>query len=617
MQKPAHLIILFILFQAILFFPRAGTSHAFENAGNDKKLPDKALPHPDLTREEQEYLARKKTVKVCVDPSWMPFEAISDNVHVGMSADYLALISQKLGIHFQLVPTRTWVETLEKGKSRECDIFALAMATPERKTYMNFTEPYIVIPLVIATTKDKPFIADLPDIITQRLGLVRGYAFTEFLKKEYPEMEFSAYDTVHDGLEALEKNKIYGFIDNLTTISYEISHYFSSSLKISGRVNRNWHLSIAVRNDDPILFGILDKAVRGMESNAVKKIHSKWISVTYEHQFNYSLLWKIFAGISTVMILFLYRYHEINTFNRKLQELNMRLKESEESFRYLVDNAHEGIAVVQNKRLVYVNPGMCKMTGYDKDSLLNLESFLAIIAPEARETILANHLNRLAGKASPNRYESIFLKRDGSTYPIELTGVLISWNDHPATLNIVSDISERKAAEETVRFLAHHDSLTGLPNRYLLMERLEQSLAQARRSEQFLGVLFMDLNDFKQVNDTHGHDAGDMLLKEVASRLQALMRDSDTLARMGGDEFVALLPQVNGKSGIEALIARIDSALQSPFNIGKATVNSRASVGYSLFPENGGTAEDLLRTADQRMYHVKHTNKQGNCSQCT
>ncbi|BBO91401.1 PAS domain S-box protein [Desulfosarcina ovata] len=291
---------------------------------------------------------------------------------------------------------------------------------------------------------------------------------------------------------------------------------------------------------------------------------------------------------------------------KKAQDL---LAESQKSFNSLTDHAREGIVVVQNKRLLYINPSMCKMTGYDKDSLLGLESFLPLIAPEARETMMANHLKRLAGKASPERYESKFLKRDGTTYPVELTGVLINWNGSPATLNIISDISERKEAEESMRFLAHHDSLTGLPNRYLLMERLEQALSQARRSEQPLGVLFIDLNGFKQVNDTHGHDVGDMLLNKVTDRLQGLLRDSDTLARMGGDEFVILLPQVDGKAGVEALMARIDSAFQSPFDLGQLTIKSRTSVGFSLFPESGESADELLRVADQQMYHDKNTKK--------
>ena len=212
MRRIIFFLIFFILFHASLLFA--------QDSRNGEGTPPIL---PNLTNEEREYLARKNSIKVCVDPDWMPFEAISNGKHIGMSADYLNLISQALGMEFQLVPTQSWLETLEKGKARECDIFSLAMETPERKAYMDFTKPYIVIPLVIATTKDKPFIADLPDVIHYRIGLVKGYAFTEFLRTEYPQMEIAEFDTVYDGLSALEKDEIYGFIDNLTTISYEIT----------------------------------------------------------------------------------------------------------------------------------------------------------------------------------------------------------------------------------------------------------------------------------------------------------------------------------------------------------------------------------------------------------
>lgn len=573
--------------------------------------PVNASPLPELTNEEKEYLAQKSVIRVGVDPAWMPFEAIEKNTHVGMSADYLNLVADKLGIRFQLVPTVNWIETLEKGKTRGCDIFALAMETPERKTYMNFTQPYIVIPLVIATTKDAPFIADLPDVIDRRIGMVKGYAFVEFLKAEYPEMRVIEFDTLYDGLVALEKNEIYGFIDNLTSISYEITRSFSSSLKISGRVNRNWNLGIAVRNDAPVLLSILDKAVKSIDNNAVQEIHSKWISVTYEHRFDYSLAWKILAVIGIIAFFFMYSYLKIKKYNRTLQELNGRLQDSEASFRSLLNKAHEGIAVVQNKRLMYVNPSVCKITGYDEAQLLALDSFLPLVAPEDRDTMITNHLNRLAGKPSPDRYESNVLRPDGSRCPIEMSGVLIRWNGEVATLNVVSDISERKAAEEVVRFMALHDNLTQLPNRYLFKERLERALSQARRSNQPLALLFIDLNGFKTVNDTHGHDVGDLLIKGVAERLQSLMRESDTLARMGGDEFVILLPLVNGQSGVEALIARIEGVLEPPFHFGSLEIESHASVGFALYPEHGKTEEELLRTADLRMYKDKQEKKRG------
>ncbi|WP_286237499.1 sensor domain-containing diguanylate cyclase [Neptuniibacter halophilus] len=293
----------------------------------------------------------------------------------------------------------------------------------------------------------------------------------------------------------------------------------------------------------------------------------------------------------------------------RLRVQSEELKESEESYRYLVDNAHDGIVIVQNKRLVYVNQRMSEMTGYDESALLALDTFLPLIAPSAREIMLENHLRRLEGKASPSRYESLFLKRDGTIYPIEITGVLINWRNKPATLNVVTDISARKAAEEAVQFLAHHDSLTNLPNRYVFRQRLEYSIAQARRSGKPLAVIFIDLNGFKQVNDTYGHDVGDQLLREVSARLNKQVRDSDTLARIGGDEFVILMPCIEGAESVNSLIDRIDTVFQPDFQIEQLRLTSSASFGYAFYPEDGETPADLLKKADQKMY----SNKRAQC----
>lgn len=172
------------------------------------------------------------------------------------------------------------------------------------------------------------------------------------------------------------------------------------------------------------------------------------------------------------------------------------------------------------------------------------------------------------------------------------------------------DISERKASEEKIRFMALHDNLTNLPNRYLLQDRLQKSLALARRNCHLLALLFIDLNGFKKINDTYGHDVGDLLLKGVSDRLQSILRDTDTLARMGGDEFVILMPQIHDSSCIDSLISRINNALTPPFHFDSTDILSRASIGFAIFPKDGNTEEDLMRAADTNMYKDKETNKE-------
>lgn len=302
------------------------------------------------------------------------------------------------------------------------------------------------------------------------------------------------------------------------------------------------------------------------------------------------------AGVAA----FLIRYYRNKLYRQRA--LIQKLSENANSFRYLVETAHEGIAVVQNKRLVYLNPRMCEMSGYSEDELKALPSFMPLIAPSARDVMMENYLRRLAGKASPQRYESLFLRKNGNSYPIELSGVAIVWEGKPATLNMLTDISARKSAEQKMHYLAHHDSLTGLANRAMLQDRMKQAIALAQRTHIPLGVLFIDLNEFKKINDTYGHDVGDCLLQKVALRLNALLRESDTLARVGGDEFVALLTQVNDMNELQQCMGRIEATMKAPFYIQHHVLLCHVSQGAAVYPDDGNTAQALLHRADQNMY---------------
>lgn len=293
--------------------------------------------------------------------------------------------------------------------------------------------------------------------------------------------------------------------------------------------------------------------------------------------------------------------HGMVSRNKLVQEL----RESADSFRYLVETAHEGIAVVQNTRLVYLNPRMCEMSGYDEAELKALPSFMPLIHSSARDEMMANYQRRVAGEGAPQRYESLFLRKDGTSYPIELSGVAIEWGGQPATLNMLTDISDRKAAEKKVLYLAHHDSLTGLVNRSVLNERIKQTIGLAQRSQSQFAVLFIDLNAFKQVNDTYGHEVGDVLLQQVSMRINQQLRDTDTLARIGGDEFVILLAQINGSDDVKKFMARINGRMAEQFQIKHLKLHCHVSQGAALYPEDGTTVQELLSHADKNMYADK------------
>ncbi|HRI91262.1 MAG TPA: diguanylate cyclase [Accumulibacter sp.] len=204
--------------------------------------------------------------------------------------------------------------------------------------------------------------------------------------------------------------------------------------------------------------------------------------------------------------------------------------------------------------------------------------------------------------------ELVNRRKNGSLFDAALTISPVTGGDGSIRhfVAIMQDISERKATDERVQHLAHHDQLTDLPNRMLLSDRLFQALAQVRREQGTLAVMFLDLDDFKPVNDTLGHDVGDLLLKEVALRLRGCApRSSDTVARVGGDEFVILLAQIDKAADAAVVARKVLAAVKRPFAIGPHRIDISTSIGIAVYPEHGEDVSRLLKNADTAMYHAK------------
>ena len=175
----------------------------------------------------------------------------------------------------------------------------------------------------------------------------------------------------------------------------------------------------------------------------------------------------------------------------------------------------------------------------------------------------------------------------------------------------VATVVDRKRAEERLRFLAHHDGLTGLTNRALFYDRLETALRSANRHENRIALLFLDLDAFKEINDTRGHEAGDRILVEVARRLEEGTRDTDTVARMGGDEFTVLLTNIGDRNDVETAVRKLRELLTLPVDLGGESIRIACSIGVAMYPEDGTTAGELLGRADTNMYAGKRPDRKG------
>jgi diguanylate cyclase (GGDEF)-like protein/PAS domain S-box-containing protein len=266
----------------------------------------------------------------------------------------------------------------------------------------------------------------------------------------------------------------------------------------------------------------------------------------------------------------------------------------------------DGILITDaDLRIVSVNQALCDRTGWSAAELEGKTPRIFHSGHTPAETYRDMWTALTGGRSWQG--DVIDRTRDGSLLPlrVSVSGVRGAHGQVTHYVCVMMDISERKAQEEELRYLAHHDALTGLPNRVLFDDRLRQAVKNALRNDRRFAVLFFDLDRFKAVNDRHGHEVGDKVLQRVAERLTAQIRGTDTVTRLGGDEFAMLLVDVESRPYVENVLRKVVASVCEPFDVDALSIEIGISVGMALFPDDGSSAEELMRLADQAMYRMK------------
>jgi diguanylate cyclase (GGDEF)-like protein/PAS domain S-box-containing protein len=301
-------------------------------------------------------------------------------------------------------------------------------------------------------------------------------------------------------------------------------------------------------------------------------------------------------------------------FQRKMAE--HALRESEAHFRSVVEQASDSFYIHDgNGRFIDVNQHGCDSLGYTREQLLSM-SFLDIDVELSSDEL--EHLQAQVANGTPIAVESRHRRKDGTTFPVEIRIGPIKINDEEHLLSLVRNVSERKELEEHIQHLAYHDSLTRLPNRAMFNRQLQHAILQAQRYNKRLAVLFVDLDRFKNINDTLGHDAGDRLLQEMARRISTCLRSSDVVARvagedmvarLGGDEFVILIEEVTETAKVSEVAQKILASMVREYLLDGQLIHMTASIGISIFPDDGRNEFSLMKHADIAMYRAKENGK--------
>jgi diguanylate cyclase (GGDEF)-like protein/PAS domain S-box-containing protein len=284
----------------------------------------------------------------------------------------------------------------------------------------------------------------------------------------------------------------------------------------------------------------------------------------------------------------------------------LRLTRSERRFRGAFDSAPLGLALVdRDNRFVRVNHALCRLLGAEAVDLIGIDQ--AAFGEPGDNAIEKEYQHDLvAGRSDAVQYERCYRARDGRMLWALVSATLMPADHEPQHFLVqINDLTERKRAEEELARLAHHDALTGAANRALLNEEVEHEIAVARRRRARLAVVFIDLDYFKHINDSFGHEAGDTVLKETAARLTRTVRGADLVGRMGGDEFVVVLSEVRDAADVLALTEKLRHECGRPLRFDGHEVHLAVSMGVSLFPDDGQDFRTLLRFADSALYHAK------------
>ena len=840
-----------------------------------------------LTVDEIAWLQQHPAIRLGVDPEWPPFEFIVDGVYQGIGAEFIRHLESQLGVKMAPVADQTWSEVLTLIQQRQLDVLPAAAATPARREYLLFTEPYLIYPMVIITRDDAVPVAQLDELSGQPVGVVRNYYSHEILRANHPELQLKPYASIEDALLAIALGKMDFFVGNLASVSYASGNLGLTNLTVAAKTPYHFKLSMAVRKDWPELVSILNKSLQGIDAQTHSSLQQKWIQLSDDEsaklksyllflsiviglivfgllgvllwntglrreiksrkmaeralrksearllnsqQISKVASWEWVCGVKTMFwtaemyrILgypntgeaasyerFIQQVHPedkatlqqklmrtINqgktlecqyrivlgngqlrfvscqgqkepkgkrisgtlqditeeklsdlffrglaqqvsgksgesyfqalvsllaeTFNCAYAYIGLRDKENPElihtqavsghgesmpNFSYALsgtpcanvsassvliypaniqaqfpddvllkqmqvqgyagsplmdsegccyglvvlmdlkpldnlevmrsllqvasshvgaeiqrqkaelqlqltatvfENTQEGIIVTDaEKRIIMVNKGFMDITGFSASEVQGLKPEQLFSSGHHDEQFYQVMWETLLTEGSWQG-EIWNRRKSGEVFPAlqSIERVLDESGELQQFISVFTDITEKKINEERIQYLAHYDLLTGLPNRVLFNDRLKHALDRAKRVSGMLGVIFIDLDRFKFVNDTLGHHMGDLLLQSVAQRFTQGVRQSDTVSRLGGDEFIIIVEDVSNPEALKMMADKLMEQLVEPIDLEGHRVSVDCTMGLSVYPYDGADGDLLIKNADIAMYHAK------------
>lgn len=434
--------------------------------------------------------AASREVTYCVDPNWMPYEAIRDGKHIGISAEYLHIISEISDIHFQLVPTESWQQTLEYVRMGRCMVIDLLNASPSRKQYLDFTLPYFESPNVLVARDGTPMLQGYAGLGKRLLGVVKGYRHAEYLARYYPSVRVKFVESESQGLQQLAKGDIDVMVGSLLSVNATINNLGLNGLIISGYAEPYDSMGFGVNKAHSDLVPVLNDAILSIPEALRVDIFKRWNTTQVQRSYNYGVFALVVAIFASLLAVYYWR-------KRTLEHFDVQLRKKNEEMEVL---------------------------------------------------------------------QSALLEKN-----------------------------------RTLEFLSTHDSTTGLYNRNYMMHKAEEEVSRFQRFHTSASLIVLELDNINVLNQKHGVNSSDDILKQVSSACVASVREVDIVGRWSGEQFMVLCPQTD----ITAAKILADRLLQALNEHPSQTIRSlNVAIGLSVL-ENAQTFTDWYDKTVKALFQSK------------
>jgi diguanylate cyclase (GGDEF)-like protein/PAS domain S-box-containing protein len=582
----------------------------------------------DLTQKEKNWIVTHPVIKVGVDKDYAPYEWLENDEYKGITVDYMKRIEKIVGIEFQIVKNKSWNEIINMAKNGEIDMITSIVQTQERSKYLNFTEFYRKSPIIIIDRGNNGFIGGLKYLNNKKVSVEKNYFMEEILKENYPNIKLQVVDSTKQALELVNSSQVDAYVGDVGLSDYLIKKYNFLNLRFSGQTEYLSNQDFAVTKNNTELLSILNKAAKSLPEDEMQSMFNYWLNV--DRGINMKTIFFYALAVLFILLIIIYWVYRLRSEIAHRKIIENKLKESESHYRQLTEDVNDVIWKVNTDFIItYISPADERFRGYKASEVIGSNIF-ELFTDESVLILKEKLQERFELLQKGIKLPALIIElqhkcKDGSI----IWGEILSKQELDDNGNIIGyhgitrEITKRKELQEKIEQLAYCDTLTKLPNRRSLDDKMSFIMSKSERSQKYCALVFIDLDNFKPLNDTYGHNVGDLLLIEVANRLKNSIRRLDAVARIGGDEFVIVLDEFDenkdiSKENIFNVVEKIRIYLAQPYEFCiineenkhiNIEHNCTASIGICMFKGEQESSINIFKCADSAMYEAKESGR--------